>query len=154
MMLLGGVPHCASHNDGSCATMKIDIGNGKVLGTKRVSPNGQISGFTEYAGREVLVVLPGDETDVKLSPKDLLREIQVATNEHMKVAFHQYKDLKPRFETPERATKEFLARHAPASFQGLYEKVETWAKEQVARAEAKVETALSKSHSDSTPTEG
>ena len=27
--------------------MKLDIGNGKVLGTKRVSPNGQISGFTD-----------------------------------------------------------------------------------------------------------
>ena len=44
----------------------------------------------------------------------LVREIQVATHEHMKVAFHQYKDLKTRFETPERATKEFLARHRPS----------------------------------------
>ena len=123
--------------------MKIDIGNGKVLGTKRVSPNGQISGFTEYAGQEVLVILPGAETDVKLTPKDLVREIQVATNEHMKVAFHQYKDLKRRFETPERATKEFLNKHAPRSFQGLYEKVEHWVGEQVDKAEEKVEIALS-----------
>ena len=106
--------------------MKIDIGNGKVLGTKRVSPNGQISGFTEFAGQEVLVILPGTDTDVKLTPKDLAKEIQVATTEHMKVAFHQYKDLKTRFETPERATKEFLNRHAPKSFQGLYENVEHW----------------------------
>ena len=122
--------------------MKIDIGNGKVLGTKRVSPNGQISGFTEYAGQEVLVILPGGETDVKLTPRDLVREIQVATNEHMKVAFHQYKDLKRRFETPERATKEFLGKHAPRSFQGLYENVEHWVKEQVDKAEEKVEIAL------------
>jgi hypothetical protein len=122
--------------------MKIDIGDGKVLGTKRVSPNGQISGFTEYAGQEVLVVLPGSETDVKLTPKDLVREIQVATNEHMKVAFHQYRDLKTRFETPERATKEFLARHAPRSFTGLYESVEIWVAEQVDKAEEKIEVAL------------
>ena len=122
--------------------MKIDIGNGKVLGTKRVSPNGQVSGFTEYAGQEVLVILPGNDTDVKLTPKDLVREIQVATNEHMKVAFHQYKDLKTRFETPERATKEFIARHAPRNFQGLYDNVEAWVKEQVDKAEEKVEVAL------------
>lgn len=122
--------------------MKIDIGNGKVLGTKRVSPNGQISGFTEYAGQEVLVILPGGETDVKLGAKDLIREIQVATNEHMKVAFHQYKDLKRRFETPEKATKEFLAKNAPRSFQGLYEKVEVWVGEQIDRVEEKVEIAL------------
>lgn len=125
--------------------MKIDIGNGKVLGTKRVSPNGQVSGFTEYAGQEVLVILPGNDTDVKLTPKDLVREIQVATNEHMKVAFHQYKDLKTRFETPERATKEFIAKHAPRNFQGLYENVEAWVKEQVDKAEEKVEVALHKS---------
>jgi hypothetical protein len=123
--------------------MKIDIGNGKVLGTKRVSPNGQVSGFTEYAGQEVLVILPGEQTDVKLGAKDLVREIQVATNEHMKVAFQQYKDLKRRFETPERATKEFLAKNAPRSFQGLYEKVEFWVGEQIDRVEEKVEIALS-----------
>jgi hypothetical protein len=128
--------------------MKIDIGNGKVLGTKRVSPNGQISGFTEYAGQEVLVILPGADTDVKLTPKDLAREVQVAATEHMKVAFHQYKELKTRFETPERATKEFLNRHAPKNFQGLYEKVEGWVKEQVDKAEEKVEVAL---HRPATP---
>jgi hypothetical protein len=122
--------------------MKIDIGSGKVLGTKRVSPNGQISGFTEFAGQEVLVILPGGETDVKLGAKDLIREIQVATNEHMKVAFHQYKDLKRRFETPERATKEFLAKNAPRSFSGLYEKVEYWVGEQIDKVEEKVEIAL------------
>ncbi|HUR68573.1 MAG TPA: hypothetical protein VM370_04945 [Candidatus Thermoplasmatota archaeon] len=122
--------------------MKIDIGSGKVLGTKRVSPNGQISGFTEFAGQEVLVILPGAETDVKLGPKDLVKEIQVATNEHMKVAFHQYKELKTRFETPERATKEFLARHAPKNFQGLFDQVEGWVKEQVDRAEEKIEVRL------------
>ena len=128
--------------------MKIDIGNGKVLGTKRVSPNGQISGFTEYAGQEVLVILPGADTDVKLGPKDLVKEIQVATNEHMKVAFHQYKDLKTRFETPERATKEFLQKHAPKEFQGLYEKVEGWVKEQVDKAEEKIEVRLHRNESN------
>lgn len=124
--------------------MKIDIGNGKVLGTKRVSPNGQISGFTEYAGQEVLVILPEKDVDVKLGPKDYLKEVQVAANEHMKVAFHQYKDLRRRFESPEQATKEFLARNAPKNFTGLYEKVEGWAKEQLDKAEEKVETRLTR----------
>lgn len=131
--------------------MKIDIGSGKVLGTKRVSPNGQISGFTEFAGREVLVILPEEEgeVDVRLSARDVVKEIQVATNEHMKIAFHQYKDLRRRFETPEHATKEFLARKAPRSFQGLYEKVESFVKEQLDKAEEKVEERLARA--DSTP---
>ena len=133
--------------------MKIDIGNGKVLGTKRVSPNGQISGFTEFAGREVLVILPEEEgeVDVRLSARDVVKEIQVATNEHMKIAFHQYKDLRRRFETPEQATKEFLARKAPRSFQGLFEKVETFVKEQLDKAEEKVEERLSRSDAPAAP---
>ncbi|HWG92040.1 MAG TPA: hypothetical protein VNZ52_14420 [Candidatus Thermoplasmatota archaeon] len=122
--------------------MKIDIGNGKILGTKRVSQNGQISGFTEYAGREVLVVLPEGEPTVKLDAKEYVRELQVATNEQMKVAFEQYKELKKKFDTPDRATKEFMTKHAPKNFQGLYEKVDSWVKEQVGKAETKIEARL------------
>ncbi|MHB8605760.1 MAG: hypothetical protein ACYDCK_10950 [Thermoplasmatota archaeon] len=122
--------------------MKIDIGNGKILGTKRVSQNGQISGFTEFAGRDVLVVLPEGEPTVRLDAKEYVKEIQTATNEQMKVAFSNYKELKKKFETPEKATKEFLGKYAPKNFQGLFEKVDVWAKEQVGRAETRVEKAL------------
>lgn len=122
--------------------MKIDIGNGKILGTKRVSQNGQISGFTEFAGREVLVILPEGEPSVKLDTKEYVKELQTAANEQMKLMFLQYRELKKKFDTPEKATKNFLEKHAPKSFQGLYEKVELWAKENVNKAESKVEKAL------------
>ena len=62
--------HCVRHNAIGSSPMKIDIGNGKVLGTKRVSSNGQISGFTEFACQDVLVVLPGNASDVKLGAMD------------------------------------------------------------------------------------
>lgn len=122
--------------------MKIDIGNGKILGTKRVSQNGQISGFTEYAGREVLVVLPEGEPSVKLDAKEYVKEMQVAANEQMKLLFGRYKDLKKKFETPERAAKQFMETRAPKNFAGMYEKMEGWAKEQIGKAETKVEKAL------------
>lgn len=124
--------------------MKIDIGNGKILGTKKVSQNGQISGFTEFAGREVLVVLPEGEPTVRLDAKEYVREIQAATNEHMKLAFEQYRELKKKFATPEKATREFMEKHAPQSFKGLYDQVNVWAKDQIGRAEGKVEGALNK----------
>ncbi|HVL47269.1 MAG TPA: hypothetical protein VM889_01790 [Candidatus Thermoplasmatota archaeon] len=122
--------------------MKIDIGNGKILGTKKVSANGQISGFTEYAGREVLVVLPDGEPQVRLDAREYAKELQTAAHEHMKLAFIQYKDLKKRFETPDRATKEFMSKHAPETFQGLYEKVDSFVKSNLGKAEARVEKAL------------
>ena len=111
--------------------MKIDIGNGKILGTKRVSPNGQVSGFTEHAGREVLVILPDSETDVRLAPSEYVDEIKRAVDEHMRLAFREYQGLRNRFRTHTEAAAEFLQSHAPRSFAGLYETVESWARDQV-----------------------
>ena len=111
--------------------MKIDIGNGKILGTKRVSPNGQVSGFSEFAGREVLVILPDDGTQVTSDPKEYVEELRRAVDEHMRLAFQEYKGLQARFRTHKEAAQKFLDMHAPRSFGGLYEKVESWAREQV-----------------------
>lgn len=122
--------------------MKIDIGRGKILGTKRVSPNGQISGFTEYAGREVLVVLPEGEATTQPDARDLVDEIKAATQQQMRVAFHEYEDLKERFQGPNEATKAFLETNAPGTFQGLYDRIERWVAQQSTSAEDRVKQAI------------
>ncbi|MGH7336439.1 MAG: hypothetical protein ACREI7_02565 [Myxococcota bacterium] len=125
--------------------MKIDIGNGKILGTKRVSANGQISGFSEYAGQEVLVVLPASDTSVDAAPRDLLEEVRAATHAYMQLAFQESRALKERFRGPNEAAKAFLETTGPKSFKGLYEKVQTWAKDEAAKAETRLERARSRS---------
>lgn len=132
--------------------MKIDIGRGKILGTKEVSPNGQISGFSDYAGREVLVVLPEGETEVEPDPGEVVEEIKLATQHHMKVAFEEYEQAKERFRGPSDATKRFLDDHAPDSFQGLYGEIERWLADQTGRAEDRVREAL-ETERPSTPTD-
>ncbi len=133
--------------------LKIDIGNGKILGTKRVSQNGQISGFTEYSGREVLVILPEGEPTVKLDAKEYIKEVQTAAHEQMKLVFLQYREIKKKFDTPEKATKNFLEKYAPKSVQGVYEKMETWTKDNVSKAETKVEKALKIEENGAAPAE-
>ncbi len=122
--------------------MKIDIGNGKILGTKEVSKNGQISGFTEYAGREVLVILPEDDTSVQPDGPEIVNEIKHATREHMAVAFKEYEQAKERFQGPQEAARAFLDDHAPRSFQGLYGRIESWLQEQATNAEDRVKEAI------------
>jgi hypothetical protein len=122
--------------------MKIDIGRGKILGTKEVSPNGQISGFKDYAGREVLVVLPEGETEVEPDPAEVVEEIKLATQHHMRVAFNEYEQAKERFRGPSEATREFLEDHTPESFQGLYGEIERWLGEQTGKAEDRVREAI------------
>src|SRR5688500_4573620 len=112
--------------------MKIDIGpDGKILGTKRVSPNGQISGFTEYAGVEVLVILPGgDRPVVRKDARDALREVEVLVEERMKLAFQQYQALRARFSTPREAADAFLRTVHPRNLPGLVDRTDQWLRQQ------------------------
>lgn len=131
--------------------MKIDIGNGKILGTKEVSKNGQVSGFTEYAGREVLVILPEDDTHVEPDGPEFVHEIKHATREHMTVAFQEYEQAKERFQGPQEAARAFLDDHAPRSFQGLYGRIESWLQEQATSAEDRVKEAIEYDEDDDDP---
>lgn len=113
--------------------MKIDIGpDGKILGTKRVSPNGQISGFTEYAGQDVLVILPGGRVPVvRRQPSDLLVEAEALVRQRMELAFRQYRHLRSRFPTPEDAARSFLAHVPGSSVHGLVERADAWLRDQL-----------------------
>lgn len=126
--------------------MKLDIGSdGRILGTKRVSTNGQVSGLSEYAGRDVLILLPGSEApEVKFDFKDYYAEMETAVNEHLRLAFKEYKHLKEKFATPNEATKSFFKTVSPKTFHGLIDNVDTWVKDQVSATEKRIERRLEK----------
>lgn len=112
--------------------MKIDIGpDGKILGTKRVSPNGQVSGFTEFAGQDVLVILPGGRAPVvKKDAADLLAEAEALVRQRMELAFEEYRHLRQKYPTPDVAAKAFVKTMRPKSFQGLIAKADAWIRDQ------------------------
>jgi hypothetical protein len=124
--------------------MKIDIGTeGKILGTKRVSPNGQVSGLSEYAGEEVLVIYPGPrEPRIQMEARDYVHEVEKAVQNQMKTAFRQYKALKDKYKDETAASREFIRAKSPQSFQGLIENVDSWVATQVGKAEKKVAQKL------------
>lgn len=124
--------------------MKIDIGaEGKILGTKRVSPNGQVSGLSEYAGEEVLIIYPGPrEPRIRMEARDYLHEVEKAVQAQMRTAFTQYKGLKRRYEDEAEATRAFIREKSPKTFQGLVESVDGWVAAQVKKAEKQVARRL------------
>lgn len=125
--------------------MRIDIGpGGKIIGTKRVSGNGQVSGLTEYAGQEVLIILPGSASDISTSAEDFLAEVHRAVNEHMRLAFKQYKGLKDAYGSPGLATRDFMKTITPKSFHGLLAQADEWIREQAAMLERTVERTLTR----------
>ena len=90
--------------------MKIELEPGaKIVGTKRVSAKGQVSGLTEYAGKEVMVILlPKEGPGIKTNAEYLYHELQKAAEEHMELAFKQSKSLREVFGTPKAAVQMFF----------------------------------------------
>lgn len=120
--------------------MKIDIGpDGKILGTKRVSANGQISGFTEYAGAEVLVILPGGSLPiVRRDTRDVLEEMERVVEDRMRLAFQEYKNLRRRFSSPQQAAQSFLRNVSPEGLRGLVDRADHWLRQQADAVEGRV----------------
>ncbi|MCL4326616.1 MAG: hypothetical protein M1481_07385 [Candidatus Thermoplasmatota archaeon] len=112
--------------------MKIDIGDGgKIIGTKRVSPNGQVSGLSDYAGKEVLVILPGKSENDDYESKFFVDEIKKAIEMQMQVLFDQYKEIENIYDTPMDAARIYFNMMYPKSFRGLVDSVDKWVKEQI-----------------------
>jgi uncharacterized protein YeaO (DUF488 family) len=108
--------------------MKIELETGaKIVGTKRVSAKGQVSGLTEYAGKEVMVILvPTGKVALKTNVELLYHELQKAAEEHMELAFKQSKHLQDVFGTPQAAVKLFFDRYTPDSVKKVQSDMDKW----------------------------
>jgi uncharacterized protein YeaO (DUF488 family) len=108
--------------------MKIEFESGaKIVGTKRVSAKGQVSGLTEYAGKEVMIILiPKDGEAIKPTHEYLYHELRNAAEEQMELAFKNYKKLQEVFGTPDAAVKQFFEKYTPESVQKMQDSLQEW----------------------------
>jgi len=115
--------------------MRLEIGpDGKIIGTRRVSPNGQVSGLTEFSGREVLVILPGagytDSPPAWGSPESIAQAVE----EQMRQAYLRYDLLQKLYATPWEATRSFVRSAFGTAAPDLMAEVDRWVKEQLKSA--------------------
>jgi hypothetical protein len=113
--------------------MRLEIGpGGKIIGTKRVSPNGQVSGLSDYAGREVLIVLLEEGGGGGPGSVGNPAGWSEAVNEQMRSAFDQYQSLQDLYASPWEATRAFLQSVFPwAPVPDLTDQVNRWIETQV-----------------------
>jgi hypothetical protein len=112
--------------------MQLEIGpDGKIIGTRRVSPNGQVSGLTEYSGREVLVILPGRSATGAAHPWFSEEEVTRLVNEQIRRAYDQYRILQDTYSTPWEATRSFMEAVFGGRSPDLLAEVDRWIKSQV-----------------------
>jgi hypothetical protein len=114
--------------------MQLEIGpDGKIIGTRRVSPNGQVSGLTEYSGREVLVILPDRSTPGAASPWSSEEEVTRLVNAQIRRAYEQYRILQETYTTPWEATRSFMEAVFGGKSPDLIAEVDRWVKSQVSQ---------------------
>jgi hypothetical protein len=117
--------------------MRIEIGpDGKIIGSRRVSPNGQVSGLSEFSGREVLVILPGNSSPTPPSPWGDAESITRLVGEQIREAYDRYRVLQETYETPWEATRSFMEAMYGARPPDLMAEVDRWVKGQVQPAPA------------------
>jgi hypothetical protein len=112
--------------------MRLEIGpDGKIIGTRRVSPNGQVSGLSEFAGREVLVILPGTSDADSSPPWGSPESIARAVEEQVRQAYRRYELLQKLYATPWDATRSFVRSAFAGSAPDLVGQVDRWVDEQI-----------------------
>jgi hypothetical protein len=109
--------------------MRLELGSdGKIIGSRRVSPNGQVSGLTEFAGREVLVILPGATHPESPIPWGSTEAVTQAVEEQMRQAYERYEVLQKIYATPWEATRSFVRNAFGISAPDLAAEVDRWVK--------------------------
>ncbi len=112
--------------------MRLDLGpDGKIIGTRRVSPNGQVSGLSEYTGREVLVILPGTAEPSSPSAWPGSEEFTRLVGEQIRQAYDRTRILQETYATPWEATRSFMGTIFGAPAPDLMAEVDRWVKNQV-----------------------
>ncbi len=133
--------------------MRLDIGpDGKIIGTRRVSPNGQVSGLSEFAGREVLVILPGTSEASSASPWPGSEEFTRLVGEQIRQAYDRYRVLQETYATPWEATRSFMEAIFGVRAPDLMAEVDRWVKSQVRSASGRPPDGPSDSSDE--PSEG
>lgn len=117
--------------------MRLDIGSdGKIIGTRRVSPNGQVSGLSEFAGQEVLVIFPGRSDAGTSVPWSSAEEITRMVGDQIRQAYDRYQVLQETYATPWEATRSFMEGLFGGPTPDLMAQVDRWIRDQVRTSEA------------------
>jgi len=112
--------------------MRLEIGpDGKIIGTRRVSPNGQVSGLSEFSGREVLVILPGTSEAGPSAAWTNPDEVARLVGEQIREAYERYRVLQQAYATPWEATRSFMEGMFGGHGPDLTAEVDRWVRSQV-----------------------
>lgn len=123
--------------------MKINVGpKARVVGTKKVTPQGTVAGLREFAGRDVLIVVPSQVPRYGVTAADLLEHARDRAVKGGRRALREFQAFRGRhLRTQVTGTQEIL-RLAPVKARPAIRKADAWVRASAARVEKRAEELL------------
>ncbi len=123
--------------------MKIDVGTqARVVGTKKVSPKGTVAGLAEFAGRDVLVVVPSQTPRYVTTASDLLTQARTEVRRQGKAALKGYRTLRLRYLRQQTPVAGRLLGVSPERARPTIKKADAWVRASAERLEKGAERLL------------
>lgn len=116
--------------------MKINVGpEARVVGNKRVQPNGTVGGLRELAGREVFIVVPTTTPRVSPTGADVVHEVREELVKNGQRALREFRALRRRYLAHEVPGTRRLVGAAPAELRPAIRKADRWVRATAERLE-------------------
>jgi hypothetical protein len=123
--------------------MNINVGSeARVVGTKRVSPQGSVAGLREWAGQDVLVVVPSRTPRFSRTPDDLLAWASKRAREAGRRALAEYHAFREEHLRSSVPGSDILLSWAPARTRPGIRRADAWVRASAQRIERRAEALL------------
>lgn len=107
--------------------MKIQVGKkARILGTKKVSPEGRVDGLRDVAGKNVLIVVPSVTPRVAHDLEDYFDDAQNMLRQQAQVALRGVKTLRHQLERGLTPATQAVVDAAPRRYRPLVRKADQW----------------------------
>lgn len=134
---------CRTHCGSMVSVVKINVGSeARVVGTKRVTPQGVVVGLREFAGKDVLIVVPSAMPRYSNTPADLASRARRRAREAGRKALREYHEFRERHLASRVPGSAVLLAWAPASIRPRIRRADAWVRTSAKHLERRAEALL------------
>lgn len=123
--------------------MKINVGSqARVVGTKKVNAQGSVAGLREFAGQDVLIVVPSETPRYSTTATDLLEQARSRAVTTGRMALKEFQSFRQRHLRTQVTGTARVLEVAPPKARPVIRKADAWVRASAAKIERRAEQLL------------
>lgn len=123
--------------------MKINIGpQARIVGTKKVGPRGTVAGLSEFAGRDVLIVVPTQAPRYTPTASDVLVQVRSTAAKQGRELLKEYRSFRQRYFKKAVPGTGKLLEVSPAALRPRIRQADAWVRQRAQRFEERADKLL------------